>query len=82
MPWLDNIFSVLGLGPSNKQLQQNKELAQSGLSGAVEMGNISITGGKRRRRSKRSKASKRKASKRSKASKRKASKRSKASKRK
>jgi len=67
MPWLDDIFSALGLGPSNKQLQQNKELAQSGLSGAVEMVN---TGGNHRRRSKR-KASKRKASKRSKASKRK-----------
>jgi topoisomerase IA-like protein len=77
MNWMNSFFSALGLGPSNAQLQKNKELAQSDLSGAVEMAEI---GGKRRRRSKR-KASKRKASKR-KASKRKASKRSKASKRK
>jgi hypothetical protein len=62
---MNSFFSALGLGPSNAQLQKNKELAQSDLSDAVEM-----TGGKRRRRSKR-KASKRKASKRSKASKRK-----------
>jgi hypothetical protein len=54
---LTKIFSLLGLGPSKQQLQQNEEIKKSGLSGAVEMRDIDINGGKRRR-------SKRKASKR------------------
>lgn len=55
-------FSVLGLGPSKQQLQQNEEIKKSGLSGAVEMKDMNPNGGNRRRR--RREASKRKASKR------------------
>lgn len=53
-------FSLLGLGPSKQQLQQNEEIKKSGLSGAVEMKDMNPNGGNRRRRE----ASKRKASKR------------------
>lgn len=53
-------FSVLGLGPSKQQLQQNEEIKKSGLSGAVEMKDMNPNGGNRRREASKRKASKRK----------------------
>jgi hypothetical protein len=62
MPTLTEFVSMIGLGPSNPQLQKNKEIKKSGFSDAVEMKDMNASGGNRRH-SKR-KASKRKASKR------------------